>query len=238
MKPYYDDGKGIVIYHGDAREVFPDVAYASAIVTDPPYGTGYYPTDIDASDILGTATHLMMFGYPERLVEWCLRNGRVPNEWITWWPTNAGCRGVNYNGLRRESECIAVFGDNNLYNERTPRGESSVRIVQADYRGPRQRGESHGEIDTRRCSDVWRDAAPGLGFQSHLRQHPNEKPLSVLIRLCRSAHPGTILDPFMGSGTTLRAAKDIGRKAIGIEIEERYCEIAAKRLSQEVMALA
>ena len=69
--------------------------------------------------------------------------------------------------------------------------------------------------------------------------HPNQKPASLLERFVRvhtNPHQ-TILDPFMGSGTTLRAAKDLGRKAIGIEIEERYCEIAAKRMSQSVMAL-
>ena len=69
--------------------------------------------------------------------------------------------------------------------------------------------------------------------------HPTVKPLSLMKYLITLAAPpgAVILDPFMGSGTTLRAAKDLGRKAIGIEIEERYCEIAANRLAQEVLTL-
>lgn len=68
--------------------------------------------------------------------------------------------------------------------------------------------------------------------------HPTEKPLELITwSIAESRTTGTILDPFMGSGTTLRAAKDLGRKCIGIEIEEKYCEIAAKRLAQEVLCL-
>jgi len=70
------------------------------------------------------------------------------------------------------------------------------------------------------------------------RKHPTQKPIS-LMKWCLGFFPDaqTILDPFMGSGTTLRAAKDLNRKAIGVELEERYCEIAAKRMSQMVLEL-
>jgi len=90
-------------------------------------------------------------------------------------------------------------------------------------------------------SNIFRSAAifdgVGPGCEEYLG-HPTQKPVS-LMKWCIEQYrfgdlPIMILDPFMGSGSTLIAAKDFGCKAIGIEIEERYCEIAAKRLSQEV----
>jgi DNA modification methylase len=78
----------------------------------------------------------------------------------------------------------------------------------------------------------------GLLGKEQTREHPTQKPVSLMLWCIEHYPPAqSIVDPFMGSGTTLRAAKDLGRKAIGIEIEERYCEIAAKRMAQEVLPL-
>ncbi len=82
-----------------------------------------------------------------------------------------------------------------------------------------------------------RTTVKGSGRAETELGHPCPKPMPWLTWLVGlTSRPGeTVIDPFMGSGTTLRAAKDLGRKAIGIEIEERYCEIAVKRLSQETL---
>lgn len=66
-------------------------------------------------------------------------------------------------------------------------------------------------------------------------QHPNEKPVGLLAHLIGKCPGGVVADPFAGSGSTLCAAKLIGRKAIGVELEERYCEIAARRLAQDAL---
>jgi site-specific DNA-methyltransferase (adenine-specific) len=68
------------------------------------------------------------------------------------------------------------------------------------------------------------------------RVHPTQKPALLFRHILPEAPSGIVFDPFMGSGTTLRAAKDLGRKAIGVEIDERYCESAARRMGQEVFA--
>jgi site-specific DNA-methyltransferase (adenine-specific) len=89
----------------------------------------------------------------------------------------------------------------------------------------------------------WSEKTPAKIFKTSVtnyrKHHPTQKPVD-LMKWCilkAKCNPLSILDPFMGSGSTLRAAKDLNRKAIGIELEEKYCEIAAKRLSQEVLPL-
>ena len=108
-----------------------------------------------------------------------------------------------------------------------PRTYATVEMAWSDF-GGKPRIRNH----------VW-DGGKRAGDSSNRKfLHPTQKPLEIM-RWCVSESPkGTILDPFMGSGTTLRAAKDLGRRAIGIEIEERYCEIAAQRCRQEVLGLA
>jgi DNA modification methylase len=214
IRPYYEKG-GIVIYHGDCRDVLP-LVNADVVVTDPPYGIGWtrgvnpsrnskphdgIQNDEDTSvrdEVLRilSGKPMAVFGsfyapFPEHV-----------KHILVWHkPSDAGVVGSTL-GFRRDVEPIFLIGP---WPQRSVQWPSVLRSV--------------------------RESIAHIAAQTG---HPHTKPFDIISRLIDIAPNGTILDPFMGSGTTLVAAKNLGRKAIGIEIEERYCEIAAQRLSQEV----
>lgn len=231
MTPYYDQD-GVTIWHGDCREIETWDIAGGVTITDPPYGFGAYPTDkapdaVTLAKIIERASSCAIFGYPETLIAWCVATGKVPDEWITWWPSTHKARGVGDN-LPRESECVAVWGETHGKRIQRRRKQDAWTLAVTRSRGL--------DPDWCRDGDVWTDAADGIG-NNGAKDHPNAKPESLmrkLVALCSDVGQ-VVADPFMGSGSTLVAAKQLGRSAIGIEIEERYCEIAAKRLAQGVL---
>lgn len=224
-RPYYEHA-GIAIYHGDCLDVLPTVA-ADAVVTDPPYNVGCaYGSGTDdrrqADDYAAwLGMRLAACQAPEiiwfpgkvnsfRAGEVCLRAGLRPH-WMLGWHRKefAGDRWLGGPAICWEP------------------------IVWASRRDKPECLKVLGHLG--------RDflVVPSTHGDPVARHHPCPKPYKVmawLVGLFVEAG-GTVLDPFLGSGTTLLAAKNLGRKAIGVEIEERYCELAAKRLEQEVLDL-
>jgi len=198
--PYYERG-GITIYHGDCREILPDVS-SDVVITDPPYGF--------------------------RKADW---DSEFPTDWLT--------------GLSPSSAIAIMPGINNLMSVPCPDGFEyrwmlSIHIANGMTRGLMGFGNWIPVlVYARPGSSLYRcqQDATVVSIRGDMPSHPSPKPIDAMRWLVDRFEGETILDPFMGSGTTLRAAKDLGRKAIGIEIEERYCEIAARRLEQEVLAL-
>jgi hypothetical protein len=217
VKPYYDEG-GVTIYHGDCLEVLPAIE-ADVLITDPPYGTQF-----SAENPKG--------GYGRRQ-----NAGLGPEGFVI---ANDGTTETRDEllGLWGSERPAAVFGSPRLPD---PPGEWNDRLVW-DKKRPGMNGGPwryrHETIFVRgewvRVSDAATSIITAFPEQS---VHIHAKPLPLMISLVGAAPPGTILDPFMGSGSTLRAAKDLSRVVIGIEIEERYCEVAAERLAQEVLDL-
>ena len=200
MKPYYQDDN-CTIYHGDCREILPQLEPVDLVLTDPPYG-------INANkQTLGKGKKDFYRG----------SNWDAQRQNIAWIPTFA--------------KWYCVWGGN-YYADVLP--VNNHLMVWHKLNDNRSFSE---------CELAWSNSGKNIRIKSHhwggeLKQHPTQKPLDI-IKWCIGFFPNaqTILDPFMGSGTTLRAAKDLNRKAIGIEIEEKYCEIAVERLRQEVLAL-
>lgn len=222
MKPYYEHA-GITIYHGDCRELLSSLT-ADLLCTDPPYGLGAARRVFGGNGVKRHITGLVKgkaiakrdygdAGWDDQpaaqdLIDLCLLS--APQQ-IIW--------GGNYFRLPL-ARCWLVWDK--------LRGET-------DY--------ADGEM-------AWTNLDRALriirwkwnGFLQETpedRVHPTQKPLGVMKwTLSQAEEWKSVIDPFMGSGTTLRAAKDMGRSAVGIELDERYCEIAARRLSQEVLEFA
>jgi DNA modification methylase len=214
VRPYYDHG-GVTIYHGDCREVLGDID-AAVMVTDPPYGiacsSGRGGKFFDA-EIVGDGNTTAR---DEALCLWGDRPALVFGSWKM--PRPRGVRHV----LTWEKGDHVGMGD--LSIPWRPNTEE-IYVLGSGFSG-------------HRGSSVLRVNAPSPNFTpARQRYHPTEKPVRLMLVLLSKCPSGTIADPFAGSGSTLVAAKNLGRRAIGIEIEERYCEIAARRLSQEVLPL-
>lgn len=210
MTPYYADDS-VTLYHGDCLEVTEWLA-ADVLLTDPPYGYGH------SSGWNGTHQGVVIHGDESEaardavLAAWSPRPAIVFGSWKSTPPIGTRTALAWNKGL------AAGMGDLSLPWK--PNWET-IFILGSGFTGSRDSGVITGNVVT---------------WASKGRDHPNQKPVGLLNKLLDKCPPGTITDPFAGSGSTLVAAKASGRHAIGVEIDERYCEATARRLDQGVLA--
>ena len=214
--PYYQDD-AVTIYHGDCREILPGLEPVDLVLTDPPYG-------INMSHGFSGFGGFGGFGKP-------ISRRRYSDTWDELRPS-----ATTMAQLLRSAKNQIIWGGN-FFADTLP--QSTHWLVWDKLNTMPTFGDcelawtSFQRKSVKKITIEWN----GLLGKEGVRVHPTQKPLALFVWCLNSYDAQTILDPFMGSGTTLRAAKDLGRKAIGIEIEEKYCEIAAKRMAQEVLSL-
>lgn len=213
--PYYSD-ESVTLYHGDCREIT-DWLHADVLVTDPPYGVDWHSGQMDS----GKAPRVQNVAGDT--------DASLRDDVLTMW----------------ESRPAIVFGSWRV--ARPPR----VRHLLIWHKANRKPGfttspwyPSHEEVyvlgdgfgghptGTVMTTREHRDGASGHVARSG---HPTPKPVGLMEQLLTKCPPGVVADPFAGSGSTLLAAAANGRRAIGVEIEERYCEAIARRLDQGVL---
>ena len=242
VKPYYEHAR-ITIYHGDCREILPGLPKCGAVIADPPYGETSLEWDSRCEGWLQTLSTNCL---------WCFGSFRFflasASEFYAWkfgqevvWEKQNGS-GFCTDRFNRVHE-IATHWYNGMWSDlrhEVPR--FPVRGWKRSHRTEKRGVTPHrGGIETAPWQDDGLRLERSVIYERNCHtpsgaDHPTQKPVSLIERLVfySVAEDGLVVDPFMGSGTTLVAAKNLGRKAIGIEIEERFCEVAAKRLSQEV----
>lgn len=249
MKPYYEHA-GITIYHGDCRNVMnllPSLGLFNldAVITDPPYGETALEWDRLCSGWLGDASaitrSLWMFGSLQMFLDMALDRqfgGWKRSQEIVWEKHNGSS--FHADRFKRVHELAAHFylGDwASIYKAPVMVNEATKRTVSRKTRPPHMGNVGESAF---RSSDGGPKLMRSVIYARSCHGqavHPTQKPVEVISPLVQYSVPpgGIVVDPFMGSGSTLVAARLLGRRAIGIEISEAYCEIAAKRLSQEVL---
>jgi site-specific DNA-methyltransferase (adenine-specific) len=234
MTPYYQDDH-VTIYHARCEDVLPSLSDVGMVLTSPPYNLNG-----DGNKSGGTYFRNLASGYVDH-------SDDMPHgEYVAWqhkvlslcWAALADDGAIYYqhkprvggNEVRLPLELnpglplrqIIVWdrgsGFNRQFTYYVPRHEWIMVLAKPAFR-----------INSKDVDDLWR-IPPETGTE-----HPAPFPLKLASTAINTTNAQLIVDPFMGSGTTLRAAKDLGRKAIGIELSERYCEIAANRMGQEVL---
>ena len=221
ITPYYDRNK-ITIYHGDCRDVMPTLASESFdfVLTDPPYLVGYTGRwDKDQEQIVGDDDPSWLRPAFEQI--WRLMKPDTLCVSFYGWVHSDAFLGIWKSiGFRPVSHLAFVKRQWGL--GRFTRGTHETAFLLAKGKPPRPKLAASDVID-------W--------HKDTIRLHPNQKPVAAMASMISTYCPrdGIVLDPFMGSGSTLRAAKDLGVSAVGIEIEEKFCRKASKRMSQGVL---
>lgn len=211
MKVYYEDDQ-VTLYHGNCLETDTWLA-ADVLVTDPPYGVSYesnFSRDRRNTKmgrpVAGDATTEARDAVLKRWDGPALVFGR----WDAERPARAHTRLVWDKG--------ASVGMGNL-SIPWGRSDEEVYVIGSGFVGKREGSVIRVQML--------------MSGDSQRPDHPTPKPVPLLERLIEKCPPGTIADPFAGSGSTLLAARNLGRRAIGVEFEERYCEVIARRLDQQ-----
>lgn len=215
-EPYYhDEEAGITIYCGDCRDILPHLPKVDLVLTDPPYGIGYTPQKHNSRNSVGPRR----FGAEHKLHGDTGKLDFDPTPVLEAFP-GAG----------------QVWWGANCYATALPRSRGWLVWYKAD--GMEATDFGHAELawtnvdmPIRGRNQLWMGMCKKQSDGPSV--HPTQKPVAVMT-WCLSFFPEaqTIIDPYMGSGTTLVAAKMLGKRAIGIEIERSYCDIAIERLAQ------
>ncbi len=221
-EPYYQDGQ-ITLYHGDCREILPSLPYADILATDPPYASAA------ATATTGWAKQKWGGNWGDMslvtlMAEATLGAAKLRAEHEVYWFADH----LSYAALvpvffRRYPVLQSITWDRDMLGMGAYYRKQTEFILYCRTRGA-------PEFASKTARDLLR-IKPAYSE----REHSAQKPLRLMLELLSNSATGTVLDPYAGAGTTLVAAKMLGRPAIGIEIEEQHCETIARRLSQAVL---